>query len=56
MPTAVASIRREHVEAFMAGLDTPSKPATASNRLRALEQFFKFLVEDGEIERRERSG
>lgn len=28
-----------------------SKPATASNRFRALQQFFKFAVEEGEIDR-----
>ncbi len=51
MPLRVASIRREHVEAFMDELNARTKPATASNRFRALQQFFKFLVEEGEIER-----
>jgi site-specific recombinase XerD len=51
MPTRATSIRREHVEAFMDDLNTRTKPATASNRFRALQQFFKFLVEEGEIER-----
>jgi hypothetical protein len=30
MPVKVASIRREHVEAFMTELNAPAKPATAS--------------------------
>jgi site-specific recombinase XerD len=51
MPVKVASIRREHVEAFMEELNARTKPATASNRFRALQQFFKFLVEEGEIDR-----
>jgi len=51
MPTAVGAIRREHVEAFMEDLNSRTKPATASNRFRALQQFFKFLEEEDEIER-----
>lgn len=34
MPLKVASIRREHVEAFMDELNARTKPATASNRFR----------------------
>ncbi len=49
MPTDVASIRREHVESFIESLLVQWKPATASNRSRALAQFFKFLVDEGEI-------
>ncbi len=51
MPTSVPAIRREHVEAFMDELNGRTKPATASNRFRALQQFFKFAVEEDEIER-----
>ena len=49
MPTSVASVHREHVEAFIANLLERFKPATASNRYRALQVFFKWLVEEGEI-------
>jgi len=49
MPMDVANIRREHVEAFIADLLARFKPATASNRYRALQVFFKWLVEEGEI-------
>jgi len=49
MPTAVSSIRREHVEAFIADLLTRFKPATASVRYRALQAFFKWTEAEGEI-------
>ena len=49
MPTAVAHIRREHVEAFITHLLERFKPSTANNRFRGLQQFFKWLVEEGEI-------
>jgi site-specific recombinase XerD len=49
MPQAVESIRREHVEAFIEDLVTRYKPATAANRFRALQQFFRWALEDGEI-------
>lgn len=49
MPTAVDSIKREHVEAFVVSLLETRKPATASNRYRALQRFFAWLLEEGEI-------
>jgi site-specific recombinase XerD len=49
MPTQVTSIAREHVEAFIEHLLATRSPSTASNRFRALQQFFKFLVEEGEL-------
>jgi site-specific recombinase XerD len=49
MPASVAAIRREHVESFVADLLTRNKPATASNRYRALRVFFRWLAEEGEI-------
>ena len=49
MPQDVANVRREHVESFIADLLERYTPATAANRYRSLQQFFKFLVEDGEI-------
>jgi site-specific recombinase XerD len=51
MPAQVGSIRREHVEAFVAELLERWKPATAANRFRAMQQFFRWLTEEGEIER-----
>jgi site-specific recombinase XerD len=49
MPTAVANIRREHVESFVERLVATKSPATANNRYRSLTGLFKWLVEDGEI-------
>jgi len=49
MPQEVAKIKREHVEAFIAHLLERWRPATAANRYRALQQFFKYLVDEGEI-------
>lgn len=51
MPTAVAHIRREHVEAFIIELLAKWKPSTASNRYRALQQFFHWAVDEGELSR-----
>ncbi len=50
MPREPRHIRREHVEAWVVSLLGRWKPATASNRFRALQQFFKFLVEEGEVQ------
>lgn len=47
MPRAVADVRREHVESFIEDQLTRLKPA---NRYRSLQQFFKWLADDGEIE------
>ncbi len=49
MPTGVGSIRREHVEAFVADILEHFKPATAANKYRSLQQFFRWLLEEGEI-------
>lgn len=49
MPTEAPAVRREHVEAYIADLVEHWKPATASNRYRALQQFFGFLLDEGEI-------
>lgn len=50
LPSVVTRIRREHVEAYMQAVLARLKPSTASNRFRALQQFFKYLVDEGEIE------
>jgi site-specific recombinase XerD len=49
MPARVENIRREHVEAFIADLLSRYRPATAAVRFRSLQQFFKWLVDEGEI-------
>jgi len=49
MPTAAPAIRREHIEAFIADQLARWKPATANNRYRALQAFWKWAVEEGEV-------
>lgn len=45
-----ANITREHLESFIAELLKKWKPNTASNRYRGLQQYFNWLVDEGEIE------
>lgn len=49
MLIAVASIRREHVEAFMAAELARTAPSSAATRYRLLQQLFKWLDDEGEI-------
>jgi site-specific recombinase XerC len=49
MPPAVASIRREHVEAFIAAEVERTAPSPAATRYRSLQQLFKWLDDQGEI-------
>lgn len=49
MPTLVANIRREHIEAWLEDLLRRWRPATAANRFTGAQQFFKWLVDEGEI-------
>lgn len=49
MPTAAEKVGREHLEAFVADQLSRYKPATASQRYRALAQWFKWLTAEGEI-------
>jgi site-specific recombinase XerD len=50
MPTTAAGVTREHIEAYLVELlDLGRAPATVSNRFRALQQFWKFLVDEGEV-------
>ena len=49
-PTTISEIRRQHVEGFIAHLLEHFRPNTASNRYRCLQVFFKWAVEEGEIE------
>lgn len=50
LPLDVADITRDHIRSFIESLLAVHKPATASNRFRALQQFFKFCVAEEEIE------
>lgn len=49
MPADVTGLRREHVESFIEHLLATRAPATANNRYRALQQFFGYLVAEGDI-------
>jgi site-specific recombinase XerD len=49
MPTEVASITREHVETWIEHLLSRFRPTTAALRFRSLQQFFRWLLEEGEI-------
>lgn len=47
MPTDVENISREHVESFIESLLRRWKPATANNRYRGLQTFFRWAEEEG---------
>jgi site-specific recombinase XerD len=49
MPRTVAAIHREHIEAYIDDLLGRLRPASAANRYRSLQQFFRWLVDEGEI-------
>jgi site-specific recombinase XerD len=49
MPTVVHSIRREHVESYIADMVGTASPATVAKHYRSLQQLWRWLVDDGEI-------
>jgi site-specific recombinase XerD len=49
MPTTVGRVTREHVEAFLADMSDRLSAATTAKHYRSLQQFWKWLVDDGEI-------
>ncbi|MCA1683948.1 MAG: tyrosine-type recombinase/integrase [Actinobacteria bacterium] len=49
MPTAADAVRREHVEAFVADQLVRWTASTAATRYRCLQQFFRWLEEEGEV-------
>jgi integrase/recombinase XerC len=51
MPTAARSVKREHVESFVATRRATVKPTTLSVKFRALQQFWKWCVDEDEIDR-----
>jgi site-specific recombinase XerD len=50
MPTDPGTIRREHVEAFVADQVARWRPNTARNRYLALKRFFDWLADEGLFE------
>src|SRR5688500_15240864 len=51
MPTAPTAVAREHVEAFISDQLDRHSASTAATRYRCLQQFFKWLLDEGEITR-----
>lgn len=50
MPLDPVNLRREHIESFLVTMrEEGYKPSSLNNRYRALQSFFKYLVEEGEI-------
>jgi site-specific recombinase XerD len=50
MPRDVGLIRREHIESWLVALqDLGRSPASVANRYRSLQQFFRWLHDEGEI-------
>ena len=49
MPSDIEAITREHIETFIGDLLAKWKPATANNRYRGLQTFFKWAADEGEI-------
>jgi site-specific recombinase XerD len=49
MPSQVSALNREHVESFVEYLLDRTSASTAATRYRGLQQFFRWLQEDGEI-------
>lgn len=51
MPRTASGIRREHLEAWLADMSERVAPATQAKSYRSAQQLFRFLVDDGEVER-----
>jgi site-specific recombinase XerD len=51
MPTIVTAITRDHLEAFFGAMLDRLSPATTAKHYRSLQQFWKWLLDDGEITR-----
>lgn len=49
-PTQIRDIERAHVEEFISDVLKRSKPWTAQTRYRDFQQFFRWLVDSGEID------
>ncbi len=51
MPTTARGVRREHIESYLAARRATVAPSTLSLEYRALQAFFRWLVEEDEIDR-----
>jgi site-specific recombinase XerD len=50
MPTGARAVRREHVESYLAARRDRVAPSTLSLEYRALQQFFRWAVDEDEID------
>ena len=48
-PDDVGELRREHVEAFLADLESKWKASTVQTRYKGLRLFFQWAEEEGEV-------
>jgi site-specific recombinase XerD len=51
LPTGATAVRREHIEHYLADLNDRVSAATTAKHYRSLQQLFRWLVSDGEIDR-----
>ena len=51
LPGSATAVRREHVERYLADLNDRVSPATTAKHYRSLQQLFRWLVVDGELDR-----
>lgn len=51
MPTGARGVKREHVESFVARRRDEVKPTTLSVEFRALQQFWKWALDEDEVDR-----
>jgi site-specific recombinase XerC len=50
MPTTAGGVHGEHLEAFLADMGDRLSAATVATHHRSLQQLFRWLVDDGEID------
>jgi site-specific recombinase XerD len=50
LPDAVTTVKRSHIEIYLADMHERVSPATVAKAYRSLQQLFRWLVEDGELE------
>jgi site-specific recombinase XerD len=55
-PTALGEIRRKHIEEFIADTLQTRAPATAAHRYSSIQQFWRWAVDEGEIDNNPMTG
>jgi hypothetical protein len=50
MPTGASTVTREHVESYLADMFGRVSAATVAKHYRSLQQLWRWLVDDGEIQ------